>query len=1041
MKNKKESKGGIPERYKNMGFTRVGQKKRSTRDGKKWMVLAKKGDKYKVVHGGDSDMDDYSQHGSEERKKRFWDRMGGRNSERAKDPFSPLYWHKRFGTWQEGGSIPFIQNFMSKLMNNSWRNWTPDNYQTPFELQNILFGFDMNQYNDQLSKGYEKFTNFPKNGKDWAEQQGFRFNGFNWVHKDGRVYTKEEIERLWEDESSKNRQAALTFQQGAKFAPIIGGLMGLNEKERISARAAENFDFLEKTQNPMAQNRGNFFAQQGMAIANALRQLSIDDLKDLQRSIKTYNSEEPPAIVNKKTKEVFSKQEMPNGEKVTVLMINGKPMEVLLKKNGDFTILRPASKDYLKGYKYQDGGYSLPNADGDIIEEANGFGWYISVEDKNPDNYKKEKRLVSGAPATVLVDETGQVVAVALNEEGEVDKDMRYTRNPKVAYDRKQGGVISKLGKNLQQRMGYKDNSPYKNRPFQYFNTDTLTMDGVSKPILAIADNGVGIVMQPNSGEYIFPGANNIIEIPIEQQGGFNSKMMQKSPILQQGDMSGLVVGIYGGMNPLATRKKKDPVLPYINFTNVKQAIPNLPNLFREGGYINQWNNAGRSKNSPTASKMRLPGGWEGRVLPIKEIVNEEGYIPQSSLTPIQAEVGEMIIHPTGDITPVSAKKRHHQMPKDMVTDMAPEGAYIVSAHGDVDIRKADAMHIITERSMEPYRLTGITPLPTQKTLADIMKKDMEKPAEIVKRIDSKFPVISAKNPFEVAANDQNKVNRLPYLQGVILLSEIERELNEQSKPKYMRSGGIVIKNNLINAEGGGTPWDAIVSGVGGLFNAIGGVFQRRNQNRLLNNYQAETQKDINNLNDERERNLAASSAISAASVLAQDSNVRWKDLQSQRLYRPEFVYAQMQALQDAAFRNRPNISSNMSPQNAAYTAMAGYAAALNSISDSVLKLNAMQEQMRIQDLMNQQSINNANIQGRTAAINQTVAGNNQKLSQLGSIGRGYFIDKSNIATDTFSLNNYLRNSILSAKINQRNFLQDFGTALAGAGPLITKES
>lgn len=95
--------GGIPERYKKMGFTKVGVKKKSTRSGKKWMVLAKKGDKYKVIHGGFKGMKDFKQHGSTERKKRFWDRMGGKDSAKAKDPFSPLYWHKRFGTWEEGG--------------------------------------------------------------------------------------------------------------------------------------------------------------------------------------------------------------------------------------------------------------------------------------------------------------------------------------------------------------------------------------------------------------------------------------------------------------------------------------------------------------------------------------------------------------------------------------------------------------------------------------------------------------------------------------------------------------------------------------------------------------------------------------------------------------------------------------------------------------------------------------------------------------------------------------------------------------------------
>jgi hypothetical protein len=97
--------GGIPERYKNMGFTKVGVKKESTRPGKKWMVLAKKGDQYKVVHGGYDGMKDYTQHHNENRRDRFWDRMGGRDSAKAKDPFSPLYWHKRFGTWEEGGEL------------------------------------------------------------------------------------------------------------------------------------------------------------------------------------------------------------------------------------------------------------------------------------------------------------------------------------------------------------------------------------------------------------------------------------------------------------------------------------------------------------------------------------------------------------------------------------------------------------------------------------------------------------------------------------------------------------------------------------------------------------------------------------------------------------------------------------------------------------------------------------------------------------------------------------------------------------------------
>jgi len=102
-----KSGGGIPERYKNKGFTRVGAKRQSNRPGKKWMVLAKKGDDYKIVHGGYKGMKDYTQHGNAQRRENFWNRMGGKNSAKATDPFSPLYWHKRFGTWQEGGLVEY----------------------------------------------------------------------------------------------------------------------------------------------------------------------------------------------------------------------------------------------------------------------------------------------------------------------------------------------------------------------------------------------------------------------------------------------------------------------------------------------------------------------------------------------------------------------------------------------------------------------------------------------------------------------------------------------------------------------------------------------------------------------------------------------------------------------------------------------------------------------------------------------------------------------------------------------------------------------
>lgn len=134
--------GGIPPRYKNMGFNKVGVKKKSTRSGKKWMVLAKKDDKYKVVHGGYKGMRDFTQHRNEGRRDRFWNRMGGRGSARAQDPFSPLFWHRRFRTWAEGGEMDMMAQGGT---NNPGFRALPEAVQAKI-LSNMAYGGYTNPY-------------------------------------------------------------------------------------------------------------------------------------------------------------------------------------------------------------------------------------------------------------------------------------------------------------------------------------------------------------------------------------------------------------------------------------------------------------------------------------------------------------------------------------------------------------------------------------------------------------------------------------------------------------------------------------------------------------------------------------------------------------------------------------------------------------------------------------------------------------------------------------------------------------------------------
>lgn len=76
----------FPERYKKMGFTGYNKPKKSTKPEKKMMVVAKEGDKVKLIHFGDSSMGhNYSPEARASFKARH-----GKNI--AKGKMSAAYW-------------------------------------------------------------------------------------------------------------------------------------------------------------------------------------------------------------------------------------------------------------------------------------------------------------------------------------------------------------------------------------------------------------------------------------------------------------------------------------------------------------------------------------------------------------------------------------------------------------------------------------------------------------------------------------------------------------------------------------------------------------------------------------------------------------------------------------------------------------------------------------------------------------------------------------------------------------------------------------
>jgi len=79
------------------------------------------------------------------------------------------------------------------------------------------------------------------------------------------------------------------------------------------------------------------------------------------------------------------------------------------------------------------------------------------------------------------------------------------------------GTLTRKLYNESIQQMGYKINSPYKDRPFIDIDSNKIDMDNLAYDQLKlIGDNGVEIIANNNSGIIIVPGATKVREIPIK---------------------------------------------------------------------------------------------------------------------------------------------------------------------------------------------------------------------------------------------------------------------------------------------------------------------------------------------------------------------------------------------------------------------------------------------------------------------------------------------------------------------------------------------
>lgn len=161
-------------------------------------------------------------------------------------------------------------------------------------------------------------------------------------------------------------------------------------------------------------------------------------------------------------------------------------------------------------------------------------------------------------------------------------------------------------------------------------------------------------------------------------------------------------------------------------------------------------------------------------------------------LQPIQTEKGEYISFEDASITPVLAKKSHKAQDKSEVTDMLPNGAYVYSQDKKMALSKAKAEDFSFGYTAVDYEENeaAMAP-PTELLLADIFKNKKELPANLVKNIKRKYPATERESDaFAIKAKEENLASRQPYLQGIQIMSEMQKP-REEEVPVFQLGGGI----------------------------------------------------------------------------------------------------------------------------------------------------------------------------------------------------------------------------------------------------------
>lgn len=441
-----------------------------------------------------------------------------------------------------------------------------------------------------------------------------------------------------------------------------------------------------------------------------------------------------------------------------------------------------------------------------------------------------------------------------------------------------------------------------------------------------------------------------------------------------------------------------------------------------------------RAKDRTVDPFMGVLYAEEGGIMP--------GDVPAEELSPVQTEIHEMVLTPSGILTKTKAKEEHDDMDADDVTDILPAGSIIFS-------NSKDNMLNITEDISETvlgygtafYSEEGEDSEVEAVEFEDVLDKGKKKMtfANIASNIKDKFSTIAnKKDVFANISNVENMQARTPWLMKLIELQD--KTMGTSSLPstqqaqafknggvvkKYVDGGlidlimGTLKKQNIWPYGGsgdgsGGGPGAGAVTG-----NGLGGDNSELSIEDLIQKHRDFLDNTKSNLETENQdraagdkelfnklnnNNIMANAVIGPMGYLMQNTQVKpaYTDTNlSGAMYRPGSNQA-VQGIANTGLGQANALAQELMRQGVNPTdAISMTASARNSATNSANEINFKQlqknEQLDRDKYTFLQTARTANDAADVKAYNDTTDNQNKVIAGLASSGQTFMKDASSI--------------------------------------------